>query len=666
MNRYWSTRNSILGLSPVTRCLAILIVVGGVLVGTAAAVDPFTVVLLPDTQHYTEMANNPSNPFRVQTTWIANNMAEENIAFVTHMGDIVQSNNTTPSQWEVADTACDILEAANVPYSVMPGNHDMLGSGPPSYTRNATLYNANFPVSRFASKPWYGGHYGSTNESNYSLFSAGGMDFLMLNLELMPSDDTLTWANGVLDAYPTRRTIVATHKYLTEAGDRSTQTVYGSFTGNNANQIFDELITNHSNVFMVVCGHESAERLRVATNAAGKPVYEILTDYQDLANGGNGWLRTLQFKPDTNEIAVGSYSPVLDQYNIGTWGGPYTLTYDMGGTGPTIPSGPAASLVAHWALDDGQTIPSTTTAVDATSPASNGTLRNMSVPSAWVNGRFGKALDFDGTNDRIDMNAPAELNLTGDLSMSFWVKPDGTGAATYGPLVGKNLSGGASNDGYSTDITYSKSVTGAIVGAGTLEFAITEGGALTVVRSSSALSLTDGTWHHVAVTFQAGQRMAIYLDGELSGQLTTGVPETCAATATQFALGNLADGSTVDNYCYSGGLDDVWLFEGVLTETQIGRLMAGTSPFVPGDANSDGWIDGEDAAILAENWGVTNAEWGMGDFDGDAVIGPRDASILAANWLPQGAEAGQTVPEPSLGVLLCAATMALVWRRRTK
>ncbi|MBN2217268.1 MAG: metallophosphoesterase [Pirellulales bacterium] len=663
MNKHGTVRNSILGLSPVARCVVVLIVAVGSLVGyvgTAAAVDPFTVVLLPDTQHYTEMANDASNPYRVQTTWIANNMATENIEFVIHLGDIVQSKNTYLSQWQVADTAHDILDAASVPYSVMPGNHDMLGSGEPYYTRDATRYNEFFGPSRFAVQPWYGGHKGVTNESNYCLFSAGGMDFLVLSLELMARDATLDWANDVLDDFPDRRVIVATHKYLRVDGTRDTDTVYGDFTGNNANQVFDKLIKDHPNVFMVVCGHAHGEALHVATNTAGNPVYEVLGDYQDLEpDGGNGWLRKLQFSPDTNEILVSSYSPVLNQSNL--WG-QFVLPYDMEGVTPEPPEPTPASLVAHWALDDGQTNPYSTTAADATAPASNGTLANMSVPSAWVNGQFGKALDFDGTNDRVNMGATSELDLTEDLSMSFWIKPDGTGASKYGPLVGKNLSGGPSNDGYFTDIVYTASVTGAGAPAGTIEFAITNEGVNTVLRSSTALSLTDGSWHHVAVMYQAGVRMAIYLDGELDGELIAGVPEACAGTATAFGLGNLAADSTTDAYCFSGAMDDVWMFSGVLTPTQIARLLAGTSPFVPGDANSDGWIDEDDAAILAENWGATSASWGMGDFNNDHVVNAADASILAANWLPQGTTEG-TAPEPSL-LAMAGVAMAMIASRR--
>ena len=45
---------------------------------------------------------------------------------------------------------------------------------------------------------------------------------------------------------------------------------------------------------MVACGHVGGVNLLLSTNDAGGQVIEILTDYQNLKQGGLGWLRTLQ------------------------------------------------------------------------------------------------------------------------------------------------------------------------------------------------------------------------------------------------------------------------------------------------------------------------------------------------------------------------------------
>ena len=53
---------------------------------------------------------------------------------------------------------------------------------------------------------------------------------------------------------------------------------------------------------------------------------------------------------------------------------------------------------------------------------------------------------------------------------------------------------------------------------------------------------------------------------------------------------------------------------------------------LPGDANGDGRVDADDAAVLAANRQNTNAAWEDGDFNGDGLVDDADATILAANW----------------------------------
>lgn len=358
-----------------------------------------------------------------------------------------------------------------------------------------------------------------------------------------------------------------------------------------------------------------------------------------------------------------SFNGYLDEVNMfdGVLG---TAQIQTLATPPSVTPGDptTAVLVAHWTLDDGVTNPSSTTAVDSTAVPSNGTLVNFDSPPSWEpGGKLGGALTFDGANDRVDMGSSEELDsISGDLSMTFWIKPNGTGVQKYGALVGKNLSGGASEDAYFTDIVYSKSVTGVAVPAGTIEFAITSDGVNHVVRSTTALSLTEDVWHEIAVTYDDGSRMAIYIDGVLDAELTIEVPESCATPLlTPFSLGNLAQGSGMDTYCYKGLLDDVRVYTGVLTEEQIA--------WVPGDATGDGYVDEVDAAILAANWGLSvTGRFSAGDFNNDNYVNAADAAILAANWNPAPTPPGEAagVPEPTALVLLVGGLFGLLIRRQ--
>jgi len=165
--------------------------------------DEFTIIVLPDTQKYVMNHNyNNQDMFSIQTQWIVDNIATQNIVFVTHEGDIVETwDNTT--EWERADYSMSLLDGV-VPYGVLPGNHD----------QPTTYYNQYFPYTRYEAETWYEGHYGTTNDNNYQLFSAGGMDFVILHLEYNPRGEVITWANQVLSDYADRMAIITTHAYI--------------------------------------------------------------------------------------------------------------------------------------------------------------------------------------------------------------------------------------------------------------------------------------------------------------------------------------------------------------------------------------------------------------------------------------------------------------------
>ena len=171
---------------------------------TSSIGEDFTLVVFPDTQNASQYY---PEVFTSMTQWVVDEQDVENIVFVTHVGDIVNTANSE-SQWTNADNSMSLLDVAGVPYSVGPGNHDL-----PLYT-GTSLYNDFFGISRFSGQPWYGGYYGSDNYNNYSLFSASGMDFILINLQYSATSNHLDWADGLLKANPTRRGIVVQHNIL--------------------------------------------------------------------------------------------------------------------------------------------------------------------------------------------------------------------------------------------------------------------------------------------------------------------------------------------------------------------------------------------------------------------------------------------------------------------
>lgn len=285
----------------------------------------FSVVVLPDTQFYSE---SYPETYVAQTKWIVRRVEPDRVEFVIHLGDLVQ-NAGVEQEWVRADRAHRLLDGA-VPYSVLPGNHDM-ETVEKRLTRRTTLYNKYFGPARFERHPWYGSHAGEGNDSNFCFFEAAGMKFMVVSLEFSPDDETLRWANRVIASHPDRRVILATHCYMRPDGRDQKSGEYHGLVGNSGEDIWDKLVRKQPNVFMVLSGHVLGVGRQTSTNDAGRPVHEILADYQGLPEGGSGWLKILRFVPGENRIEVEAYSPLLDQYNEEPEH-TYTLDYEMTGT----------------------------------------------------------------------------------------------------------------------------------------------------------------------------------------------------------------------------------------------------------------------------------------------------------------------------------------------
>ncbi|MBK7969473.1 MAG: T9SS type A sorting domain-containing protein [Bacteroidetes bacterium] len=286
----------------------------------------FTIVPIPDTQHYTaEIKGGTIEGLKVQTNWIAANTALKNICFATQLGDCTENgqNGGNDIEWRRADTAFSYLEnpittglPEGIPYSICVGNHDQTGMGNPN--GNTTFFNQFFGYARFGSRSYYGGYYGLNYDNHFTLFSASGYDFIEINLEYdqVANPLVLNWADSILKAYPSRRAIVTSHHFLNPDNTFGPQ---GQAT-------FDHL-NNNPNLFLMLCGHMPGEGKRTDT-INGNIIHTILSDYQSRPTGGSGWIKVLEFKPAINKIAVETYSPLLDMFET-DGDSKYNLDYNM-------------------------------------------------------------------------------------------------------------------------------------------------------------------------------------------------------------------------------------------------------------------------------------------------------------------------------------------------
>jgi len=295
-----------------SRYLAVAILVA--VLSSSALAASFKVIALPDTQNYSEF--HPGI-FTEQTNWIKSNVSSLGIVFVTHLGDIT-NEGWKDAQWNNARTSMNVLKGF-VPFGLCPGNHDLKSA---AEVYESIKFVTNFGPSYFSGYSWYGGA-SPSGFSSYQIVNAGGYDLLFLHMDCGSPNSEITWAKSVLSSHSGMPTIVTTHEYLTSyLRDRGS-----SIPGRNSGElVWDEFIRQYDQIVCVLCGHAFTPdgwHRQISINNAGRKVYEMMSDYQDI---GNGWLRILLFDAAAGTLGVTTYSPFLDSYmtDVGNM-----FTYDL-------------------------------------------------------------------------------------------------------------------------------------------------------------------------------------------------------------------------------------------------------------------------------------------------------------------------------------------------
>ena len=183
-----------------------------------------------------------------------------------------------------------------------------------------------------------------------------------------------------------------------------------------------------------------------------------------------------------------------------------------------------------------------------------------------VDGRSG--LSFDGTNDYVDAGNSAALQLNTGTAEA-WIKASGSNSSYRGIIAKHNA--------------YSLFLKNDVL------MLYSWGGS--VGDKTTAISITDGAWHHIAVTFDSGvtNGTKIWYDGALV--LTTTM--TVAGQGSTFAIGLGTPGSQY--------------FYGTIDEVRVSNTLRYTAAFTPERRFS---ADGITAGLwhLDEGTGTTAAD----------------------------------------------------------
>jgi chitodextrinase len=225
------------------------------------------------------------------------------------------------------------------------------------------------------------------------------------------------------------------------------------------------------------------------------------------------------------------------------------------------PGVPSSGLVSRWKFSAG----SGTVAADATgsNPATlTGfacTTLDCNATSGWASaGKFGKAINMDGSNDVVNAGTGASLNDLASFTYSVWIYPRSNGEGNAGRIVDK--AGGSGFKRLRLNNSPSASFYGQVKLSTT-----------NAVATSAANAVTLNQWQHVAMTFDASTRiLKIYKNGvQVASGTGTGTPVSEASGA--FVIGNTAGGTNT----FNGLIDDVLLYNRALSQTEIQTLASG-------------------------------------------------------------------------------------------
>ncbi len=301
--------------------------------------DSFSIILFGDPQSYVKYDFNQPL-FEYMTAWTAAQKENLKVKTVLCTGDMVEQNDNLVSggqrykgwacgnqpsslQWAAISRAFERLDGV-YPYIVCTGNHDY---GYDASENRLTRFPEFFDVSR--NHRLWGRHLVSTfpnsvgkaslENAAFEFFDKNWGKILIIALEFSPRDETLEWAKKLCSSknFMGHKVIILTHSLLTDKGNYTKDGYKVTYNGGEG--IYKKLLSQCPNIKLAICGHTGGpscmESRKVDKNAEGGKIEMMMFNPQAISgwdgNGGDGWLRILEFKPDGKTISVKTYSPIF-------------------------------------------------------------------------------------------------------------------------------------------------------------------------------------------------------------------------------------------------------------------------------------------------------------------------------------------------------------------
>jgi hypothetical protein len=164
--------------------------------------------------------------------------------------------------------------------------------------------------------------------------------------------------------------------------------------------------------------------------------------------------------------------------------------------------------------------------------------------SGWVDGKFSKALSFDGVDDYVDLSETVVNNMP-EGTIEMWIYPN--------TISDEQAFFAKQHDGVDSYVVFK------YTSGNNLYFQVSNGNGVTTADTYSA-----NQWYHVVATWN-GSTIKIFLNGKEAASINNaaGVPDD---TGTLTSIGAwLGDG----NRWFNGTIDEVRILNKTLTQEEI-------------------------------------------------------------------------------------------------
>ena len=223
----------------------------------------------------------------------------------------------------------------------------------------------------------------------------------------------------------------------------------------------------------------------------------------------------------------------------------------------------APGPVGYWPLNENT---GTTTVNDVSGNGNTGTMSGFS-SSSWVQGKLGSALDFDGTDDYVNVGNSNTLDLTKQFTISGWFYRN-SDSGGFERLIAKTNKDNAGNNDWSWMMQ--------IDNTDKLEVGCVNTGD-SASQLDSASTIPAGSWHHL-VGIKNATEYEIYIDGVKNASgITSGIFGDCKDNNMEAYIGRLGDAGTW-YYGFNGKIDDIRIYNYIRTPSQIVEDMNAGHP----------------------------------------------------------------------------------------